>query len=154
MWRLCGIKSRFVGSNIIFKKVFCFCLKEFKVFSASRCQVFSNLTIFEMAKACMHSRKGKKYFYKINNRSGISFKMPWASLSFSNRISNINWKSMDVVLGNWTRGLTIVGADRSAELWWPPNKNTIQWPMLFFKFLRSYITTIESKYWQIWVSPL
>ena len=32
----------------------------------------------------------------------------------------INWKSVNVVLGIWTHGRTIVGADRSNVLWRPP----------------------------------
>ena len=35
-------------------------------------------------------------------------------------LNYLNWKSLDVVFGIWTRGRRMVGADNSTELWRPP----------------------------------
>ena len=45
---------------------------------------------------------------------------------------NTNWKSIDGVLGIWTPGRRIVGADETTELWWPPCPLFYQYNFLSF----------------------
>ena len=49
--------------------------------------------------------------------------------SFSHyNFNNTNWKSVDGVLGIWTRGRRMVGADETTELWRPPTSLFIGMP--------------------------
>ena len=79
--------------------------------------------------------------------------------SFSHHnFNNKNWKSTDGVLGIWTHGCRMVGADDTTELWRPP-----QFMFLSFKrsclfhfqiqlWPRKAISWMISTFWTLWCS--
>ena len=62
---------------------------------------------------------GKDCFLKIPAKSGLSF-VYFRPFYIPISITEIE-KTFDGVLGILTRGRRIVGADKTTELWWPPN---------------------------------